>query len=161
MKHLAIILAFLMTLSSPVAAQDFDKGLAAYKAGDYSTAMTEWKPLAEAGDAFAQTNLGSMYKNGLGVSQDYKEAVKWYRLAASQDDATAQTNLADLYKNGLGVPQDNAMVHMWYNIAAANGNEFGGIKRDKIAKTMTPQAIEKAQAMATVCMSSGYTKCGY
>ena len=33
MKHLTILLAFLMTLSAPVAAQDFDKGLAAYNAG--------------------------------------------------------------------------------------------------------------------------------
>ncbi|MHC8508807.1 MAG: SEL1-like repeat protein [Rhodospirillales bacterium] len=29
-------------------------------------------------------NLGSIYDNGKGVSQNYAEAVKWYRAAAEQ-----------------------------------------------------------------------------
>ena len=196
-KHLTVILAFLMTLSSPVVAQDFQKGFAAYNAGDYATALQEWTPLAEAGDiatqynlgvmygngqgvvqddkeavkwyrlsaeqgyASAQYNLGNMYKNGDGAPQDYKEAVKWYRLSAEQGDAMAQTNLGFMYGTGQGVLQDNATAHMWYNIGAANGNELGGTNRDNLAKQMTPAAIEKAQAMARECMSSGYTKCGY
>ena len=161
MKHVTIILAFLMTLSSPVAAQDLQKGNAAYQAGDYVTAIQEWTPLAEAGDASAQFNLGLTYDNGQGVPQDYKEAVKWYRLAAEQGISKAQTNLGVMYVAGQGVIQDNAMAHMWYNIGAANGNELGGTNRDKIAKEMTSAAIEKAQAMARECMSSNYKKCGY
>ena len=76
MKLLYVLLAFLMTLSSPVAAQDFQKGLAAAQAGDFATALLEWTPLAEAGDTNAQYNLGIMYDNGYGVPQDYKEALK-------------------------------------------------------------------------------------
>ena len=60
-KHLTVILAFLMTLSSPVAGTGFPEGLAAYNAGDYATALQEWTPLAEAGDVAAQYNLGLMY----------------------------------------------------------------------------------------------------
>ena len=41
MKHLSILLAFLMTLSAPVAAQDFEKGEAAFRAGDFSKALQE------------------------------------------------------------------------------------------------------------------------
>jgi len=168
-KHLAkpiwaihfIVLAFLMTLSSPLAAQDFQKGLAAAQAGDFAMALQEWKPLAEAGNADVQYNLGVMYDNGYGVPQDYKEAVKWYRLAAEQGDVDAQYNLGLMYDNGHGVLQDNAIAHMWYNIGAANGNELGGTNRDKIAKEMTPADISKAQAMARECMNSGYTKCEY
>ena len=44
--------------------QDYDNGVEAYNAGDYQTALQEWRPLAEQGDANAQTNLGVMYKNG-------------------------------------------------------------------------------------------------
>ena len=82
-----LVLAFLMTLYSPVAAQDFQKGLAAAQAGDFATALQEWKPLAEAGNADAQYNLGIMYNNGYGVPQDQKEATKWFRLAAEQGNA--------------------------------------------------------------------------
>jgi len=60
----------------------FDEGLAAYKRGDYATALKEWRPLAEAGDATAQFILGGMYAKGQGVPQDYGEAAKWYRKAA-------------------------------------------------------------------------------
>ena len=197
MKHIAIILAFLMALSSPVAAQDLQKGNAAYQAGDYVTAIQEWTPLAEAGDAAAQYNLGimydygegvlqdyaeafkwwrlaadqgmadaqynlgNMYRQGQGVPQDYAEAVKWFRLAADQGYAKAQNNLGSMYAYGKGVLQDNVMAHMWYNIGAANGNDKSGEWRDELAGLMTPAAIEKAQAMARECMSSGYTKCGY
>ena len=37
--------------------QDFQKGLAAYESGDYATAIREWTPLAEQGDADAQVGL--------------------------------------------------------------------------------------------------------
>ena len=88
-----------MTLSSPVAAQDFDKGLAAAEAGDFATALQEWTPLAEAGDAEAQIYLCSMYALGTGVPQDYKEALKWYRLAAEQGDLSRRdrSNAHQLY----------------------------------------------------------------
>ena len=91
-----ILLAFLMTLSSPVAAQDLQKGLAVYNAGDFATALEEWKPLAEAGDSDAQFALGCMYHNGDGVPQDDKEALKWYNLTAEQGHAAAQVLLAAL-----------------------------------------------------------------
>ena len=51
---------------------DFQKGVAAYNSGDYATALREWTPLAEQGDAIAQYNLGVSYDNGEGVPQDDK-----------------------------------------------------------------------------------------
>ena len=72
---------------------DFLKGWDAYNKGDYATALREWKPLAEQGDASAQSLVGSMYNEGLGVPQDDKTAVKWYRLAAEQGFAAAQASL--------------------------------------------------------------------
>uniref|UniRef100_UPI003567E3EB tetratricopeptide repeat protein n=1 Tax=Sneathiella sp. TaxID=1964365 RepID=UPI003567E3EB len=81
-------------------------GAEAAKKGDFATALREWKPLAEQGDADAQYNLGVMYYNGTGVPQDYKQAVKWYTAAAEQGFANAQHNLALMYNYGTGVPQD-------------------------------------------------------
>ena len=94
MKNLIIAIAFLMTFSLPVMAQDFQKGLAAFNAGDYATALKEWTPLAEAGGYVAQYNLGYMYAKGIGVPQDYAEAVKLYQLSAEQGFASAQNNLS-------------------------------------------------------------------
>ena len=79
---------------------DFQKGLAAAKSGDFATALREWTPLAEQGDALAQSSLGFMYHKGKGVPQNFETAVKWYRLAAKQGNAYAQYNLGLMYRNG-------------------------------------------------------------
>ncbi len=122
LKHLLISLAFLMTLSAPVAAQDFQKGLAAAQAGDFATALKEWKPLAEAGNADAQYNLGLMYTNGDGVPQDYKEAVKWYRLAAEQGYADAQTILVYVPIRRMAFLKTTTEAVKWYRLAAEQGD---------------------------------------
>ncbi len=57
----AMLIAFMAT-----ARADFQDGVAAYKRGDYATALREWRPLAEQGYAGAQYNLGFMYYNGQG-----------------------------------------------------------------------------------------------
>ena len=101
---------------------DFYKGLTAAQNGDYATALKKWKPIAEAGNAVAQFNLGLIYEKGLGVLQDDKEAVRWYRLAAVQGDADAQTNLGVRYQKGLGVPQDDKEAVRWYRLAAEQGD---------------------------------------
>ena len=84
------LISFLLIIAVPVTAQDFNKGLAATQAGDWTTALKEWKPLAEDGDGAVQFNLALMYENGHGVPQDYKEAVKCYTLAAEQGVAVAR-----------------------------------------------------------------------
>ena len=66
----------LIMLAAPISAQDFQKGLEAAQSGDFATALKEWKPLSEQGDADAQYSLGVMYENGWGVPQDYKKAAK-------------------------------------------------------------------------------------
>jgi TPR repeat protein len=62
---------------------DWEKGVTAYKSGDYATALREWTPLAEQGDAAAQYKLGVTYEKGTGVIQDNVYAHMWYNIAAS------------------------------------------------------------------------------
>ena len=141
-------------------AQDYLKGLEAQNKGDFATALREWTPLAEQGDADAQFVLGVMYKNGQGVTQDYKEAVKWWRKAAEQGYAKAQSNLGLMYDKGQGVLQDNVYAHMWWNIAASSGDLPNAAKnRDSIAKGMTAADISKAQALARECVKKNYKGC--
>ncbi len=115
MKQITLAVAFLVMFTTSVFSQDYGKGLTAFKAGNYATALREWKPLAEQGDARAQDYLGHMYYFGRGVPEDYAEAVKWYRKAAEQGETGAQVDLGILYEVGNVVPQDNIMAHMWYN----------------------------------------------
>ena len=101
---------------------DYWDGKAAYKVGDYATALKEWRPLAEQGDAGAQYNLGFMYDRGYGVPENDAEAVKWYRLAAEQGFAPAQFNLGVTYRTGEGIPENDAEAVRWYHLAAEQGH---------------------------------------
>ena len=158
MKKLNLATLLIFSCSTAWAA-DFDKGLAAARAGDFATALAEWKPLAEQGDAVAQFYLGVMYANGEGVLEDDKEAVKWFKLAAEQGYAKAQYNLGLMYDNGEGVIQDNVYAHMWFNIAAANGHENARSNKGIVVKRMTPQDISKAQDLARECVKKNYKDC--
>ena len=119
----ATLLAFTLVLSaSLLVAQDYNKGFEAYKAGDFTTAIQEWKPLAEQGDIYCQYNMGLMYDLGQGVPQDYTEAFKWYRKAAEQGVAKAQSTLGVLYIKGDGVLQDYTEAFKWNRKAAEQGD---------------------------------------
>ncbi len=110
-----------LLVAGPVFA-DLDAGLAAAKRGDFKTALAEWMPLAEAGNADAQYNIGRLYAYGRAVPQDYVKAMQWYRKSAAQGNLWAINNIGRLYQNGLGVPQDDAAAVLWYRLSADGGN---------------------------------------
>ena len=123
MKCMITVLATTLSLMfSQLAAQDFEKGLKAHDLGDYDTAVREWEPLAGQGNVKAQYNLGFMYDNGQGLTQDSAKAVKWYRLAAEQAHGDAQLNLGAMYRSGRGVPEDFVKAAKWFRLAADQGN---------------------------------------
>ena len=161
MRTLIIIpvLFFSLFLGASSYSADFNKGLTAAQSGDFATALKEWKPLAEEGNAAAQNNLGLMYHNGWGVPQDYKEAARLYRLAAEQGYADAQGNLGVMYVFGKGVTKDFVYAHMWGNIALMNGNERGASVRGHVAEKMTSSQIEEAQRLARECVKKNYKGC--
>jgi TPR repeat protein len=51
----------------------FRNGLTAFNEASYARAQEAWTPLAEAGDARAQTGLGFMYYSGRGVPDAARE----------------------------------------------------------------------------------------
>ena len=121
MRWLVAVLCVLFVLVAGDARAGFDEGLAAYNRGDYATALREFRPLAEHGDADAQFYLGFMYRRGVGVTLDYAEAVRWFRMAAEKGDANAQNSLGAMYGKGLGVPQDFAAALRWFRMAVEQG----------------------------------------
>jgi predicted nuclease with TOPRIM domain len=83
---------------------------------DYSTALRVWLPLAEQGDAAAQTNVGDIFEKR--VPPDHAAAAEWYRKAAEKGNSRAAINLGNLYEQGLGVQKDPAQALNWYRRAS-------------------------------------------
>lgn len=84
--------AFALTIH-PIWAQDFNKGIDAYSAGDYAAVLQEWRQLADQRNARAQNNLGNMYYLGQGVAQDYILAHMWSNIAAANSRTAAETTI--------------------------------------------------------------------
>jgi cell division septation protein DedD len=93
--------AMLATLAFSPALADVKSGIQAWQAGNYPSAIAQWRPLAEAGDADAQFNMGQAFMLGRGVPSDPKTAQGWYEKAAKQGHEPAQANLGLLlFQNG-------------------------------------------------------------
>ena len=121
----------LLMASSVLAQSGFDKGASAYKRGDFETALAVFRPLAESGDAKAQSILGLMYSYGEGVPEDYRESARWYRRAAEQGSSVAQYNLGMFYLEGQGVSQNTDAAMEWLT-KSADGGHFRA--RSELAK---------------------------
>jgi len=160
MRLLKMLLPVLLVCAAvrPAFAGPFEDGLAAYDRDDYATALRLWRPLADAGDATAQYNLGIMYRNGRGVPQDNATAVSWYGKAAKQGDAHAQINLGFMYERGQGVPQDNAMAVSWYRKAAEHGEANGQYNLGIMYETGrgVPQDYVQAHMWFTLAASNAH-----
>jgi len=78
---------------------DVKAGVDRWRRGDYAGAIDQWRPLAEAGNADAQFNMGQAYKFGRGVKADPNVALGWYQKAARQGHDQAALNIGMLMYN--------------------------------------------------------------
>lgn len=109
-----------------------EKGLAAYKEGNFAAVLLEWGNLAEQGDIHAQYNLALLYYNGRGVTKSLELAYQWFKKAAEQGHAKAQLYLAGLFESGEGTRQDDILAELWYRKAAEKGNADAQYKLGRI-----------------------------
>jgi hypothetical protein len=70
------------------------------------------------------SDLGDMYRNGIGTAKDDVLAAYWFLKAAEQGNNNAQFNLGRMYNQGQGVPQDYGASVEWYRKAAEQENDM-------------------------------------
>ncbi len=85
---------------TPEANSAFDAGIAAYKAGDVTTAAADWDKAAAGGHAIAAFLLGQLYEQGQGVSKSAGTAFRYYKLAAGMGQLDALNKLGLIYRDG-------------------------------------------------------------
>jgi TPR repeat protein len=117
-RALLILVLVSVAVWRPAHADPIEDGVAAVKKGDYDAAVRIFRPLAVAGNAAAQNEIGKLYLNGLGVSQDYAQSMAWFRKSAAQGNAPATNNVGLLFGKGWGVPADAKEAVSWYEKSA-------------------------------------------
>ncbi len=99
-----------------------DEAYGAYQRGLFLTAMEKALPRAQLGDAAAQTLIGELLSNGLGVKRDPKAAAFWYQQGADHGDAAAMFKYALLLMEGTVVQKDKTKADQLMKKAADLGN---------------------------------------
>jgi TPR repeat protein len=100
-------------LAAAPARADVEAGVRAFQAGDYRTAIDEWRVDAAEGNANALFNLGQAYRLGRGVAVDLDQAETYYERAADAGHPAALGNLATLYYFSKKPPRVADAVSWW------------------------------------------------
>lgn len=88
---------------------------------DFVQASKWFEEAALNGIANARYNLGVLYHQGLGVTQDTAKAINWYKAAAAQNHPEAQYNLGIAYIEGVGTEYDPQKAAANFESAARAG----------------------------------------
>jgi TPR repeat protein len=156
------LIATVVSFAAQPTQAEFTDGTLAYRWGDYERAYNEWLPLARAGNAAAQRNVGHLYRLGLGVPKDLRVATDWYRLAANQGLSRAQANLGVMYLRGEGIARDLIKAADWFNKAAEQGHV---ISQYNLALMLeqgygVPRNIREAAKLFAKASDAGHSKAG-
>ncbi|MEY2687806.1 MAG: hypothetical protein RL375_2004 [Pseudomonadota bacterium] len=126
-KLMAVLaLAATLALGSSLARADaLQDGVSAVNRKDYPEAIRLLDPLARAGNAQAQLQIGLLHYHGHGVRESDAQARQWFERAARQGLAQAQFQLGNMYAYGLADLPDEAdtyrLAAQWYFEAARQG----------------------------------------
>ena len=160
MRHIYRCVLLMLVTLGPAHAEpsSLRAAIAAYNRQDFTTAARLFFPLAERGNAQAQSRLGFMYEYGFGVPKNYEAAAWWTMQAAAQAEASAQYRLGLMYDKGLGVPQDYVEAYRWLNLSSANAKPDLRAQaariREAVATKMTVGQLAAAQELSILSYPS-------
>ena len=141
-----------LCLATHAKADALSAGERAYARHHYVQAAPLLLAEAERGSPVAQTYIGYMYQNGLGVPRNYAVAAGWLDRAAEQGAPTAQFLLGLLFDKGYGVPQDWVQAEVWLILAASQASgaerDYWARIRDAVAQKLTLDQLADAQLRA-------------
>ncbi len=150
----------------PVSAQNGNPSVVnlcyqSYRSNNYSAALTNCEPVAEAGDANAAFIMASLLALEVVGLRDFSASVYWLERAADSGHVEAAYNLGVAYQNGHAVEQNDVLATKWFRLAANEGsakaqrnlgihyeNGLGVERSDTLAFFWYQQAAERGLANA-------------
>ena len=147
---LAIALTFVSAPSPARADAELDAALAYLSAGEFFEALEALLPLANAGNARAQAEVGMIYHYGLVSGKNFQKASDYYNRAAAQQNVDGMLGLAVM--NALGEGYGKNMIEAYKWLLLAQERLPPGTERDRVGgalesfrEEMTTSEIETAE----------------
>ncbi|MDK9713411.1 MAG: sel1 repeat family protein [Sulfuritalea sp.] len=125
-----------------VACLNGDGGLAR----DPARAAYWFEQAAIQGNAYAETRLGDLYEQGLGIPPNAKLAFDWRIKAALRGEVPAQVKVGRMYQEGIGVDKNSDLAAHWFRRAAAEGSTEAHYLLDRINRYGSDAEVENAAA---------------
>jgi TPR repeat protein len=126
----AVVLSALMASAAahaqgktpPASDMETQTAVADYNAGNFTSALAEFRKAAQRGSRLAEFNYAMMLLNGEGGPANVEEGKKWLRKAADANMSHAQYVYGKMYDDGEFVGRDPAEAHQWFLKAAQQGH---------------------------------------
>ncbi len=126
----------------------YDQACRSIKGKDFKRAHRRLKEAADKGHAKAQTLLGMLYENGVGVEKDTEKAISYYRKAADSGLPEAESRLGHLLLN---TEKESKVVSLetagWLKKAARDGQIEAQITLGKLALDVKNSPITQNEAV--------------
>ena len=106
----------------PASDMETQTAVADYNAGNFTSALAEFRKAAQRGSRLAEFNYAMMLLNGEGGPANVEEGKKWLRKAADANMSHAQYVYGKMYDDGEFVGRDPAEAHQWFLKAAQQGH---------------------------------------
>jgi TPR repeat protein len=150
---LAIALTVLSVQAPARADAELDAALAHLHAGEFFEALEGLLPLANAGNAQAQAEVGAIYHYGLISGKNFPKALDYYSRAAAQENVDGMLGLAVMNALGQGYAKDMIDAYKW--LLLAQERLPPGTERDRVGgalesfrEEMTSGEVETAERRA-------------
>jgi uncharacterized protein len=155
MRAAIVVISLAMVTSACATVKDseelktiFDRGVAAYDAGNYAQAFELFKSIDEE-DVAAARNEGIMLRKGQGVAKDPAEAERVLQRAAEDGLPTAQYDYAEMLMDGEAGPPDVKGAIPWLTLAASAGHPIAEYRLGTLYEqgVYVDKDIEKAKSL--------------
>lgn len=124
-----------------------DLAYGAFQRGYFLTALSLALPRAESGDPVAQTLIGEIHRDGLGVARDMQKAAQWYGFAAEAGNREAQFAYANLLLQGNGIEEDKEAGEVFMRKAAEAGHGRAAFNLAQIITAKRPTWVGFKEAL--------------
>jgi TPR repeat protein len=172
MRYLTLLCMFCMvSLFSSFIHAGIEEANQLFNNKQYPSALERFLPLAESGNAEAQTKIASMYLLGYGVLKEYPTALRWLAPAKAADYPEANYWYGICLLNGYGLQKTPESSVTWFEKAAKQGYveaqsvlgimymEGIGVKRDyATAYAWNSQAANNGHPVAMYHLGQLYEK---
>jgi uncharacterized protein len=122
----------------------------AYEAGDYARAQNLFRVMALNGSPAAETMLGVMTRDGLGVPRDAQAAAMWFYKAALKGYPQGQLAFGALRASGRGVMANPQDAYVWLRLAQSAGDAVIAAEAARLSsglrRTLSSGQTQEAEA---------------